>query len=300
MRILIVGCGYVGTEVVRIAPSNWTFSALTRSTARVAELHRLGVQPIVADWLEVDGSDLATAVGPSSAGLVPPPPTTETANPRFDVVLCLVPQRPTASLGAQTHAVALTRLAAALAPNRPRFLYLSTTGVYGSAVQGEVTEETPVAPERESARVAWAAEQWIAQHGADTSVIVRSAGIYGPGRLPLLAALQRGEPLPVEPNARINLVHVHDLARALMLLIERPPRHRRYVLADGQAVLRSEFYRYLADLYHLSPPAFAPPSLPSRRGSSDRSISPRRFVDEFGFEFVYPDYRHGLSARGRR
>jgi nucleoside-diphosphate-sugar epimerase len=60
-----------------------------------------------------------------------------------------------------------------------RVIYVSSTGVYGD--QMEVDEKTPAAPNDERGRLRLAEEQWVSSRPW-TSLILRAAAIYGPGR----------------------------------------------------------------------------------------------------------------------
>ena len=76
---------------------------------------------------------------------------------------------------------------AALPAETGRLIYISTTGVYGPADGDWVDEVTPPDPQREGGRASLAAEQVLAAHPlGQRSVILRLAGIYGPGRVPFI------------------------------------------------------------------------------------------------------------------
>ena len=86
---------------------------------------------------------------------------------------------------------------AALPSDVGRFIYISTTGVYGNAGGEWVDEDTPPDPQRDGGRASLAAEQVLAASPlADRGVVLRLAGIYGPGRIPFLDKLRAGEPIP--------------------------------------------------------------------------------------------------------
>lgn len=77
----------------------------------------------------------------------------------------------------------------------------------------------------------------LVQQRAGDWVIVRPPGVYGPGDAEMrdLFALARfGIGLaPGGPNARISLIHVDDLARALLALAGAGPSHEILELEDG-------------------------------------------------------------------
>ena len=97
----------------------------------------------------------------------------------------------------EVYAGGVRNVLAALPADTGRFIYISTTGVYGPAGGEWVDEATPPDPQREGGRASLAAEQALAAHPlGQRSVILRLAGIYGPGRVPFFDELRAGEPIP--------------------------------------------------------------------------------------------------------
>jgi nucleoside-diphosphate-sugar epimerase len=187
----------------------------------------------------------------------------------------------------------------------PLFLYISSTGVYGDADGEWVDETTPCAPSREGGRACLAAEDAIASHpGGARAVILRLAGIYGPGRIPRAEALRRHEPIDAPAEGYLNLIHVDDAARIVCevedRLKSRPlPLPRVYNVADGNPGLRREYYAELARLLDAPSPTFvepAPGSAAAARAAADKRIANRRLREEIGVTLEYPSYREGLAA----
>ena len=131
------------------------------------------------------------------------------------------------------------------------------------------------------------------------STIVRLAGIYGPGRIPLAAKLRAGEPLAVPREGHLNLVHVVDIARMIVQLLQDPPPSLPlYVFSDGHPVIREVFYRELARQCGVLDPVFMNPEPDDAkvRRATDKRVNPARLVAEMNFAFQYPDYVSGLAA----
>lgn len=109
----------------------------------------------------------------------------------------------------------LQRLLAMLAPQPERFVYISTTGVYGDCGGRAVTEATPVSPSSARAERRVAAETLLSEWTGDKAcqlVILRAPGIYGPGRLGI-ERIEAGSPVLSEDEANPgNRIHVDDLA----------------------------------------------------------------------------------------
>ncbi|MFK7736764.1 MAG: sugar nucleotide-binding protein [Pirellulaceae bacterium] len=276
-RLLIVGCGYVGKRVAKLArASGYEVFALTRSDERISELESEGCRPIVGSWHSPE----------SLAGL-----------PEFDAILVAIPHREEADLGELTHVRGLENLSAAVGDSQPRIVYLSTTGVFGECSGEKLNEDSPATPTRLGPKIALAAEQHLTSTLAGRATIIRLAGIYGPDRVPLAAKLRAGEPLSVPLEGYLNLVHVDDIARVTLQVIETKMRSDLYLLSDGQPVLRRDFYMHLAKLCRTSQPTFCQPSAdsPKARRATSKCIDPSRIVSEIDYSFLFPSYREGLE-----
>jgi nucleoside-diphosphate-sugar epimerase len=187
----------------------------------------------------------------------------------------------------------------------PRFIYISSTGVYGDAKGAWVDEQTECRPSREGGRACLGAEEAIAAHLVGMhSVILRLAGIYGPGRIPRAESLKRYEPIDAPAEGYLNLIHVDDAAR-IVLEVEQAAIWRKgkfprvYNVADGNPGFRREYYSELARLVGAPNPVFVDPAVGSpaaARAAADKRISNRRLCEEIGATFEYPSYREGLAA----
>jgi nucleoside-diphosphate-sugar epimerase len=275
--MLIVGCGFVGNELVRQyrAANDRPVFALTRTPARADELRAAGATPIVGHWH-------------TAASL--------TALPQVDAVVVSVPHREDSGLGIETHVEGLKNLVQRL-PTVRKLIYLSTTGVYGDA-HDEVDELTATQPTRIGAEIAVAAEQWLAaRFRAPQLAIIRLAGIYGPGRIPLAEKLKSGEVLQVPQSGWLNLIHVADIAAMILQLSERDLPESTYVFSDGQPVPRIDFYRALAKLCGVEEPKFAEPNPNSSRSqrAGTKRVNPQRLIDALSLKLKFPSYKEGLA-----
>lgn len=291
MRVLIVGCGFVGNELAKQlhAAQHTTASAsasrgtselrvfaLTRTAERCDALRAIHVEPIVAHWLDEVTLD---------------------SLPEVDVVVVSVPHREDAGLGIETHIVGLKNLRARLPAGWHKLIYLSTTGVYGD-LHDEVDESTPTQPTRIGPQIAVATETWL-QHEftAPQLAIIRLAGIYGPGRIPLAEKLRAGEPLQVPQAGWLNLIHVSDIASMLRRLMQVEARESLYVFSDGNPVARMDFYRTLAKLCGVDEPKFVEPDPNSSRvqRAGKKRVNPRRLIEELNLRLQFPSYQEGLA-----
>ncbi len=190
----------------------------------------------------------------------------------------------------------------AVSPEVRRVILISSTGVYAEHGGGWVDESSPCQPSRESGRALLAAEQALAAHRfGGLGIVLRLAGIYGPGRLPRRAELATGEPLPIAAGEHVNLIHVEDAAAAVLAAEARAQPPRTYVISDGHPVERREYLAELARQFGLPPPSFRDP-LPgegSGRRGGDKRVSNARMLAELHVKLAYPTYREGLAAAVR-
>lgn len=280
-RLLVVGCGYLGRRVARrFRDAGKTVYAMTRSTGHAAEFEAMGIQPVLAD---------ITA------------PETLSNLPEVDAVLIAVGyDRGSGKSITEIYVQGVENLLANLPDSVRRLVYVSSTGVYAQSDGSWVDESSPCEPVREGGRACLEAENRIAASAfADRSIVLRLAGIYGPGRLPLRGAIERGEPLDVSGDGYLNLIHVTDAATVVLAAIDFPYAPRTWLVADGQPVLRRDYYAEVARLLQAPPPTFCSDGSREHaraRADADKRISSRRLREELGVAFAFPDYRHGLAA----
>ena len=207
------------------------------------------------------------------------------------------------------YAGGLENVLAALPASVTRAIYISTTGVYGTAGGGWVDETTPTDPQRDGGKASLAAEQILAAHPIGRrSAILRLAGIYGPGRVPYLDKLRAGEPIAAPSEGWLNLIHVDDAARIVVAvdrwLADRGESDGPHVfcVSDGSPVVRGEYYAEAARLIGAPLPRFTTPPADSpaaARAGADRRVGNaklRGLMAAAGISFEYPSYREGLAA----
>lgn len=298
---LIVGCGYVGKRV----SSRWlshgdSVFAITRSIARAKELSQFGIKPIVWDWLSGELPETNAMR-----------PLIEQESAELATILIAVSHSPQLDLPPiETHVRGLDHLAGLLETipwwdverAQTKWIYLSTTGVYGpSPLGGWVDEDSPVLPERPGSIAAFAGEQWIASHVSEGKhVTLRPAGIYGPDRVPRWQSIRDQTPLQVDPESYLNLIHVDDLAAMICVVSSTHMRSSLYCVSDGVPVRRREYYEYISTLGHWPEPIFHPPKPPgtgrlSSRGDGNKKIRNNRIQAELAVRLEYPSYREGLK-----
>lgn len=276
---LIIGCGYLGRRIAALwCAHNHRVFATTRSTARADEWRARGLQPIVCDVLD---------------------PASLRSLPRVEsIAYCIGLDR---STGVSMHSLyvgGLANVLAALPQPAPRFVYVSSTSVYGQTDGEEVDERATTEPQEESGKVVLEAEQLLRAR-LPSAVILRFAGIYGPGRLMRGQAIKAGEPIVGDAEKWLNLIHVEDGAAIVAAADERAAPGSIYNVSDGSPVRRRVFYTKLAEVLGAPQPQFIPLAagavVPAHERGHRRIVN-RRMRDELGVMLRYPDHEAGLLA----
>jgi dihydroflavonol-4-reductase len=187
-------------------------------------------------------------------------------------------------------AVALAR--AALEAGVERYVFASTTLVYGSGHTAPLTEKSPLLP------LSWhsaypeskiAAEQALHQLAGLDLRVVRLAFIYGDGDPHLQEIMKR--PLDWHPSRRVQLVHHADVAQGLVLALRAEGIGGEvFNIADDSAVTLAEIYDYMGR--ELTPEMNAREVTDPWFGIVD-NVKARRVL---GYRPLYPTIRQAMDA----
>jgi nucleoside-diphosphate-sugar epimerase len=271
MRVLISGCGDLGTEVgLRLAAEGHEVFGLRRDPSVLPPT----IHPVAGDLTADDG----LAAVPGDVELLVHTPTAGGRDPaRYAAVYRDGLER------------LLARLAGPGAALR-RALFVSSTTVYGDAGGGRVDEDTPTDPASATGEQIVAAEQVLLSSDVEP-VVLRLAGIYGPGRTRQIDKVRSGEAVRPDPPRHANRIHRDDAARAVVHLLTRETVEPIYLGVDHAPVDLGEVLTFLAA--ELGVPR--PPAGPTSGRGGDKRCSNDRLVAS-GFTFTYPTYREGYRA----
>ncbi|MGP0063843.1 MAG: SDR family oxidoreductase [Isosphaeraceae bacterium] len=281
---MIIGCGYLGQRLgaLLLRDGGRVFGTV-RSAGRAAEIAGLGIEPVIVDVLQPD----------SLREL-----------PRVDrVFYCVGFDR---AAGAAMRAVYVDGLQNVL-DNLPasvgRIVYASSTGVYAQAGGEWVDEGSPTHPMHESGKVCLEAEgrirAWSEARSISSAVVLRFAGLYGPGRIVRRAILERGEPIPGDPDKFLNMIHIEDAARVSAAALDAVEPDPIYTVGDDRPVTRREYYTVAARALGAPEPRFAPPlpgSPEAARDATNKRVANHRMKRGLGITLLYPDITTGLPA----
>lgn len=257
MKIVIVGCGWLGSQLTKVLVAAGHKVTVTRRREGSAPLSGLTVDFMPLD-LAQPLADPATIVKLFADAIV---------------VCAVTPGRQDQD---DSYRNSLAQLAALLQQAGSRgVIHFSSTGIY-QGLAGEVTEQsTLVLTEPRVARL-HSGEQALQQF--QPCVTLRLAGLMGPGRHP--ARFSGGKAL-TDPDAAVNMVHSADICRAVLQLLSYPTLPvGTYNLVCPQRVSRIEFYQQAARLAG---------STLSFAGTADkqRRVMAQAFIERFGFQYQF-------------
>ncbi|USZ68916.1 SDR family oxidoreductase [Halorussus salilacus] len=286
MDVAILGCGYVGLELGRrLVAAGHRAVGVRRSDAGLDAVEAAGLEAVRADV--TDPEDLA-------------------AVPDADAVVFAASSGGRDAAAAREVYVEGLRTAIEAFGERAnppdRFVYTSSTGVYGDHGGDWVDEETALDPATEKAEVLVEAERVAREvpreYGVDGTV-ARLAGIYGPGRTRLERYLEG----PVT-EGYLNMVHRDDIAGAIRFLLEEGLARDEVVLVvDDEPVSKWAFADWLADGCGVARPEKR--TVEERLADADdaservrrRLLTSKRCSNAklrgLGYQFEYPTYREG-------
>ena len=183
-----------------------------------------------------------------------------------------------------------------------KFVYTSSTSVYGQNDGSLVKETSPTEPAAETAKVLVETEKVLvetAQQQRFPAVILRLAGIYGPGRGYWFKQYLKNEARIEGTGARIlNLIHRDDVAGAIIAALKSGRPGEVYNAVDDEPVSQLSFFQWLSGPLGKELPPSAPedPDAVRKRGVTNKKVSNRRLKMELGYQFKYPTFRQGYTA----
>lgn len=271
----IVGCGYIGTALAVAAQrGGWEVHALTRNAERAAELRACGIAVVEARIEE---------------------PAWQRVLPRCGaIVYCAAAGGGDGEAYRRAYVKNQRIVAQWLTAHRARvYLYTGSTGVYPQDDDSLVDEEARVGGSAR-AEVLLEGERVALASGAERAIVLRLAGIYGPGRARLLESLRTGaEVLSGSGEHYLNLIHREDAASAILHAIEGRCAGV-FNLSDSQPARKREVVAWLCERLGRPLPGFDGTAA-RRRQVPSRRIDARRIREVAVWEPRYTDFRAGFA-----
>lgn len=272
MRVLIAGCGYVGSALASMLVSDGhdVFGLRRDPVGRVPH----GVTPVAADLAAGTGMD---AIPGDLDACVTAISADGRSEPSYEAAYVDA----TANLQRQ--------LEVQIKPLN-RWLFVSSTAVYGQKSGEWVDEHTSTSPEGFAGRLVLAGEGIVRRSAVPHPIAVRLGGIYGPGRTRLLDQVRAGEATCPPGPTYTNRIHRDDAAGILRHLLNLDDPDEIYIGVDSDPAERCDVLRWLADRLGAPPPRPGPgQTRGNKRARNDRILAT-------GYRFRYPTFREGYAA----
>ncbi|MBG9388196.1 SDR family oxidoreductase [Caenimonas aquaedulcis] len=288
-RVLIVGCGDVGTRVAGLLGRGVHTLALSSTPAKFGALRRRGITPLAGNLDEPGSLSRLAGIAHRVIHLAPPPSEGHAQwwrDPRTQALLRALRRR-----GAP-----------------PRVVYGSTSGVYGDCGGAWVDEARPTSPSTPRAQRRVDAEAAVRHFGRAAHArvsILRIPGIYAADRAggtPRERLEKRTPVLDARDDVYTNHIHADDLARAMVAALWRGRPQRIYNASDDSELKMGDYFDLAADRYGLPRPPRVPRStagdqlplmLLSFMGES-RRLRNDRLKRELRLRLRYPTVAAGL------
>jgi nucleoside-diphosphate-sugar epimerase len=267
MDVVIAGCGFTGSRVAsRLLSAGDRVWITTRHPATGATLEQQGAR--VIEW---DATCPQPLPIPDGAAILHSIPSLVISNKFVDPTPALL---------------------AALQGTPSRMVYLSTTGVYGSA--RKVDHHTQPDPRTPRERVRLDAERTASEVPWST-LILRPAAIYGPGR-GIHVSMSRGEyQLVGDGQNYVSRIHVDDLAAHAEAGL-RSNITGAYPVADAHPCSAREIAEFCSRLLNIPMPTSVAVEEVHDTRRADRSVDGSEIRRLLGLSLLYPSYQTGIPA----
>lgn len=280
MNTLVIGPGYVGTALaLALRSQNHEVSALRRGSGPDPDLTTAGIKSIRADI--------------SRAESLPKGMSFEW------VINCAAPSSGMADDYRRTYFEGSRNLVSWLQGcGVEKFVYTSSTGVYGQNDGSVVNEQSSTEPESDTGKVLVATERILLDAApAFPAIVLRLAGIYGPGRGYWLKQFLSGQARIEGDGGRIlNMIHRDDVVGAIIAVLERGLAGEIYNVVDQEPVSQRTLFEWLSRKLNRPIPAAASMASQRTRGVTNKLVSSRKLQIQLGYCFKYPTFREGFDS----
>ena len=282
MRVLIIGCGYVGLPLgAQLVRDGHDVFGMRRTVGSSAELTAAGIKPLTGDITKPEGLAQLPAA--------------------YDwVVNCVSSSHGNVEDYRAVYSRGMPTLIEWLGPAPPqKFVYTSSTAVYGQTDASMVEETSPTEPEADTARVLVETEKVLIEAAPKfPGVILRVAGIYGPERGSWFKQYLKGEAKLEGKGERIlNMIHLDDVIGAIVAALKGGRPGQVYNVVDNEPVTQLDYFRWLSN--RLGKPL--PPSAPDQENAerkrvlTSKKVSNRKLKTQLGYRLKFPSFREGYE-----
>lgn len=259
MKILILGCGWVGHIFAkkRIQHGDEVFASTT-SPEKLAFMEEAGMTPYLIDF--------------SNPSL---PNESLLHSLAFDLVLISVPAK-----RREEYTSCMDKFKrVALFLQGIRFntaIYLSSVGIYPAT--GQLISEMDIDSAQLDKKL-YQAEQVLSQQVEGLNVL-RLGGIFGSDRIP---GKHFSNKVCAVANQKANYIHVDDIAEIVMKIYKKGIRDELFNAVSPHHPEKKEVILAMANKYH-----FALPSSFENAEGLSKIVSSQKLIDILSYNFLYP------------
>ncbi|MGL4880044.1 MAG: NAD-dependent epimerase/dehydratase family protein [Waterburya sp.] len=271
MKVAIIGCGYVGSEVARLWKAAGDEVTVTTTTPEKREQ----LQAIASEVVILTGNDL---------------PSLQKVVAEKDIILLSVGAKQRTAEGyRQAYLETAENLMSAIGNNSKvkQLIYTSSYGIINNTSGDLVDETVAVNPVSEGNKIMYQTEQVLQKTLTSElkTCIFRLSGIYGQGReLSKIFQKRAGTTQPGTGENYTNWVHLDDIVGAIAFAREKQ-LEGIYNLNSDQVLTSKEFFDNLFQAHNL-PSITWDTSQPSTRSFNLKLDNQK--LKNAGFKFQHP------------
>jgi nucleoside-diphosphate-sugar epimerase len=274
MKVLIAGCGYVGSAAARLLSATHQVTCLRRNPAPLE-----GIRSLSADLC--DTQTLTFKKGD------------------FDAVIYCASARSRERAAYRAAYVDGLRNVLSKTADEARVLFTSSTSVYAESNGGWTDEQSPLRQD-ETAQSELVAAERLLEKSPQQTVCLRLSGIYGPERTRFIEAIRSGRQRPSGQLAYTNRIHRDDAAAAIMHVLGLNSPQPTYNVSDSDPCEKDEIIRWIMQRLGIAETTDdgrerASTSKPSELApGKNKRIKNHRLLSS-GFQLRYPSFREGYT-----
>lgn len=281
LRVTIIGCGYIGKRLAQqLLMKHIPTSGLVSSAASQVECIK---RNIPCGIIDLDQTQADINLEKHRIIYLAPPPSSGKKDTRLANFLNAIEKHPP-----------------------EKFVLISTTGIYGDCKGEWINESQPLNPTADRAYRRADAEQQAQHYCRRNSiplVILRVAGIYGPGKIPL-ARIKSDQPIVNEQDSPFtNRIHSYDLTNICETALLNINITGIYNVTDGNPSTMYEYFTGVANAMNLPQPtaiSLAEAKYQLSEGmlsymKESRRINNKKLLNDFKLSLQYPTLKDGLK-----
>ncbi|MHA7108732.1 SDR family oxidoreductase [Sunxiuqinia elliptica] len=260
-RISILGCGWLGFPLAeQLLARGFQVKGSVTNRQKLKKLAAAGIQPfrlvLDADKVQLKEPDFFD----TDLVIVAIPPR------RVDFIETIFPAQ-------------IKQLVKYLEQYRvPKVLFISSTSVYNE-LDGRVTEEDVLLPEKSSGKALVLAEFLLTQNPNFKTTVLRFGGLIGADRNPArFLSRQKKAGSGAKP---VNLIHQDDCIQIILKLIDDEVWGETFNACSPQHPSRQEFYEKASEISGLPLPQF------SEERTSYKIVDSSKLIQQLNYQFKF-------------